>query len=954
MFATHAGDSPRSPAFPSMSSQPIHSLSVADAFALLETSATGLSDQEVQSRLSLYGPNILSEQRGEPLWIKYLTQLLQPMVGILSVIAILFVVLGDPAMALVILTLAVANTVFAVRREYRAEQAVQKLQKILPVYARVLRDDQETSVPASEVVVGDILILAEGDNIPADARVIEEYGLRVNNATLTGEALAARKIAEPSIQQDISELEQPNLIFAGTSVAAGTGRAVVFAAGMLTQFGRLANLTQSIADEPSPFQRELKRLTNLIGLVAAGIAALVILVGLTQGIQNLGQAEVFLLALGILVAAIPEGLPATLTLSLAMAVQRLAQKGVLAKRLNIVETLGTVSVICTDKSGTLTQNQMTVREVWVAGQFIKVSGVGYEPVGEFTPTPENQPWEEDLMSLLDAASCCNNARIHPPGPDHPVWTSLGDQTEAALKVAALKVKINERALGILYPRVHEIPFDARRKRMTTIHRETDHEIAFTKGAPREVLALCSYILYNGETIPLDNTLRKAILDANDACARRALRVLAIARRKLPFVAGPYTPESTERDLVFLGLMAMMDPPRPEVEQAVQTCREAGIRIVMITGDYGLTAESLARRVGMLSTPNPRIITGAELEDMSDLDVQKTLEGEVLFARMAPEHKMRMVAAFQSRGDIVAVTGDGVNDAPALRKADVGVAMGIVGTDVAKEAADIILTNDNFGAIVSAIEEGRGVFDNIRKFITYIFSSNVPEILPFLVTATFPAIPLALNVRQILAIDLGTDFFPAIALGMEKPEPNVMHRPPRRPHQPLIDNALLVRAFLWLGLIETALCYVGFFSVYLFSGNAAASGIGPWLAHLPWPPALALALTPEEANVVAVTVFHAGVVMAQVGNAFACRSESERGRRLGWVSNRNLLLAVGLEVVAIFAMVYLPPLANVFGHQPIPPIYWIGLGLFGLILYSLDWIRKRLSQRISASRINQGG
>ncbi len=927
-----------------MIDKPIHAVSVEETFQLLETSPNGLTGQEVAARLALYGHNILSEQRRDPLWMRFVTQLFQPLVGILAAIAFLFLLQGDAAMALVILTLAVANSLFAIWREYRAEQAVEKLQQILPVYTRVLRNGEEHSVPAADIVVGDVLILAEGDNIPADARVIEAYGLRVNNATLTGEALAARKVADPSYQQDISELEQPNLIFAGTSVTAGTGRAVVYATGMLTQFGRLAHLTQTIKDEPSPFQRELKRLVNVITLIAASIAALVVVIGFTQGIRGVETEGILLLALGILVAAIPEGLPATLTLSLAIAVQRLAQKGVLAKRLSTVETLGTVSVICTDKSGTLTQNQMTVREIWVAGQTLKVSGVGYEPVGDFSPSPNNQPWEEDLMCLLDAASCCNNARIHSPTPEHPTWSSLGDQTEAAMKVAALKMKINENALGILYPRVHEIPFDARRKRMTTIHREIDHEIAFTKGAPREVLQLCTHILYNGETIPLDNRLRKQILDANDAFARRALRVLAVARRKLPLGAAPYAAETIERDLVFLGLMAMMDPPRPEVEQAVQTCREAGIRIVMITGDYGLTAESLARRVGMLSTPNPRIITGAELDEMSDVDIQKALEGEVLFARMAPEHKMRMVAAFQARGDVVAVTGDGVNDAPALRKADVGVAMGIVGTDVAKEAADIILTNDNFGAIVSAIEEGRGVFDNVRKFITYIFSSNVPEVLPFLVSATFPAIPLALTVRQILAIDLGTDLFPAIALGMEKPEPNVMKKPPRRPNQPLIDNGLLLRAFLWLGMIETALCYVGFFSVYLFTGNAQASGIGGFLFNLPYPRALVLPFSAETAQVLAVTVFHAGVVMAQVGNAFACRSESERGRQLGWTSNPGLLLAIALEVVGILAIIYIEPLAVIFGHQPIPAVYWLGLSLFGLILYSLDWIRKQILRR----------
>jgi Ca2+-transporting ATPase len=380
----------------------------------------------------------------------------------------------------------------------------------------------------------------------------------------------------------------------------------------------------------------------------------------------------------------------------------------------------------------------------------------------------------------------------------------------------------------------------------------------------------------------------------------------------------------------------MDPPRPEVEQAIKTCRQAGIRIVMITGDYGLTAESLARRVGMLSTPNPRIITGAEVEEMSEIELQKALGQEALFARMAPEHKLRLVSAFQAQGDVVAVTGDGVNDAPALRKADVGIAMGMVGTDVAKEAADIILTNDNFGAIVYAIEEGRAIFDNIRKFITYIFSSNVPEILPFMISASFAYIPLALNVRQILAIDLGTDILPAIALGMEKPEPDVMQKPPRSRHQRLIDNGLLIRAFLWLGLIEAAMCYVGFFSVYLFSGNIDMFGM-PFLAQIPFPSFLRLSLTKEQVELMAVTVFHAGVVMSQV----ACRSEATRGRSLGWASNRYLLFAVLVEIVGIVILIYWAPLAQRFEHIPLPIFYWVGLSIFSLSIYSIEWIRKHI-------------
>lgn len=922
-----------------MGAQPIHHLRVPDVYNALETSPDGLSTSEAESRYSLYGENVLREQRREPLWLKLATHFIHPLF-ILLILAGFLSLFSDWILALVIWVITFTNTGFSFWREHRAEQATAKLQEILPDYAHVLRNNTEMHIPSRQVVPGDILVLAEGDNIPADARVVEEYGLRTNNATLTGESVAARKIADACFQQGISELEQANLIFAGTSIAAGTGRAVVYATGMLTQFGRIAHLTQSVPEETSPFQRELLQIVRVTTGVAMSLGLLILAVGFFENDFDLSPEQLLIFALGVIVAAIPEGLPATLTLSLAMSVQRLTGKGVLVKKLNTVETLGSISVICTDKSGTLTQNQMTVREIWVARQRLKVTGVGYEPKGGFAPAPQGQEWDEDLFSLLEAASCCNNARLNPPSAEHPTWTSLGDQTEAALKVAAFKAGINEQELMQIYPRIHEIPFDARRKRMTTIHREKDSEIAFIKGAPREILQLCTHIQINREIIELDNILRAEIMSANDSFARKALRVLAIAQRVLPQRSSPYTAESVENELVFLGLMAMMDPPRPEVEQAVQICRQAGIRIIMITGDYGLTAESLARRVGMLASKNPRIVTGAELDEISDLELHQILEDEALFARMAPEHKLRLVSAFQSRGEVVAVTGDGVNDAPALRKADVGIAMGLVGTDVAKESADVILTNDNFGAIVSAIEEGRSVYHNVRKFMTYIFSSNVPEIMPFIVSASIPGIPLALGVKQILAIDLGTDLFPAIALGTEIPEPDVMMRPPRKRDQRILDNNLLLRSFLWLGMIETVLCFSGFFAVYLLSGNAGEISAIPWLAQIPIPSLLIHPLSLQQAQIMAVTVFHAGVVMAQIGNAFACRSETNRNSQLGWGSNRYLLISIAIEIISILLLVYSPPLAKAFDHEPIPGKYWLGLSFFGLVLYGLEWIRKQ--------------
>jgi Ca2+-transporting ATPase len=928
-----------------MSNTPIYSLRVNEVCEALETTSTGLANAEAEARLSLYGHNLLSKHKKEPIWEKLLQEFIHPPALVLLIVGLVALSEFDVVLTLIIWSIILVNTGFSFWREYRAEQAIEKLREILPSFAHILREGVESYIPSSDVVPGDILVLAEGDNIAADARVIEEYGLRTNNSTLTGEAIPARKTADSSIQSGLSELDRPNLIFAGTSIASGTGRAVVFSTGMMTQFGRIAHLTQSIKEEPTPFQKELNQLSKFTAWIALGIGAIVVVVGYYS--LKFPVKEVTLLALGIVVAVIPEGLIATLTLSLAAATQRLAQKGVLAKKLATVEKLGQVSVICTDKSGTLTQNQMTVRDIWVAQKRIKVTGVGYEPQGSFLPDPKGQAWEKDLRRLLEVASCCNNARVNPPSMEHPGWTSLGDQTEAALKVAAMKDGVLEEAANRILPRIHEIPFDARRKRMTTIHREAGREIAFVKGAPREVLQLCSGIFLNGKSLPLTNQLRAEIMGVNDDYARGALRVLALARRELPARTGAYTAEGVEQDLIFLGLMAMMDPPRPQVEKAVQACREANIRIVMITGDYGLTAESLARRVGMLTTPNSLIITGAELDELSDIALQELLNKEVLFARMAPEHKMRLVSAFQQRGDVVAVTGDGVNDAPALRKADVGISMGIVGTDVAKEAADIILTQDDFGAITAAIEEGRGVYDNIRKFITYIFSSNIPELMPFMVKANFPLMPLALSVRQILAIDLGTDMFPALALGMEKPEPDVMKRPPRPRNQPLLDRGLLSRAF-WLGMIEATLCFIGFISIFILSGHVHRIGLS-FLAPLEHLVAFKLSLSFEKATLLAATVYHAGVVTAQVGNAFACRSDRTRSSYLGWLSNKYLLIGILVELFSIVGIIYVPFLAKIFNHAPLPGWMWIGLGLNALVLYSIEWIRKAINRGLKRLR-----
>jgi Ca2+-transporting ATPase len=928
-----------------MPSAPIYSIRPNEVYAALETCPEGLSAPEARSRMDLYGPNRLHVVK--PVSLEYrrlIDQISHPMAILLWAAGLIAFIGGRPVLGSAIWLVVLVNAVFSFLQEYRAERAISSLEKLLPDYARILRDGAEVSLPTAEIVPGDILVLAEGDNIPADARVVEEFGLRVNNAALTGEALPSRKSAEASTRAELTEVERPNLIFAGTSVASGTARAIVHSTGPLTQFGRIARLTQETPPRPGRLKKEMGRITRLFTIAALCVGTLSFSWGVWQ--EDIPWLNAFLLTIAIIVAVIPEGLVPTLTLSLAIAVQRLARRGVLVKSLSMMESIGTASVICTDKSGTLTQNQMTVRELWMGDQRYRVSGSGYEPKGGFSPSPSG-PDRGDFQMLLSAAALCNNSRLLPPSPERPNWYYLGDQTEAALRVLALKGGVDEQAEGKILPRIHELPFDARRKRMSTIHAWGDEETAFVKGAPREVLHLCTHIRIQGEDRPLDQELRTRILAANDGYARNALRVLALAYRRLPLrssAGADYSSEMVERSLVFLGLAAMMDPPRPEVADAIERCKKAGVRLVMITGDYGLTADSLARRIGMLTTDNPRILTGAELDQISDAQLQLLLREEVIFARMAPEHKLRLVAAFQERGDVVAVIGDGVNDAPALRKADIGIAMGRSGTDVAREAADIILTDDNFGAVADAVAEGRAVFDNLRKFSAYIFSSNIPEVIPLILSALFD-IPMTLTVTQILAIDMGTDLLPALALGSERPEPETMTHPPRKRNQPLLDRSVFARS-LWVGFLEMVLCYAGFFFVYYWMDPVAWRN----LLQPVWVPyGDMLGTASGRAYILATTVFLAGVVMCQIGNAFACRTSRGRVGTLGYFSNRGLLLSAALAAALIFGLVYIPFFNNLFELLPIPREFWAFLTLFAPAIYLMEKIRKSLLLRSSLSR-----
>ncbi|CAG0940919.1 partial sodium/potassium-transporting ATPase subunit alpha,E; H+/K+-exchanging ATPase, partial [Candidatus Brocadiaceae bacterium] len=686
---------------------------------------------------------------------------------------------------------------------------------------------------------------------------------------------------------------------------------------------------QELREEKSPLQMEIEKVTKIVTFLSVAMGVVFFFLGTYIGKLNVAAAFVF--AIGIIVANVPEGLLPTVSLSLAMAVQRMARRNALIKRLSSVETLGCTTLICTDKTGTLTTNEISVTKIFVNGKIINISGVRYEPAGNFyfrgISLSRREMVENGMDILFDACVLCNNAGLLPPGTERERWGIVGDPTEAALLVMAAKggVDVEERQNAL--PGLGQLPFEAVRKRMTSINLSDGKPLAYVKGAPREILDLCTHILTNGKVESLTDSMRETILSKNDSMAKDGLRVLGITYRPLDFSEG-FTIENTEKDLVFLGLVGMMDPPRPEVPKAIELCHRAGIRVVMITGDYGLTALSIAKKIGLTKTVNPKIITGNELSEMDDEALRKLLrEEEVVFARVSPEHKMRVVTAFKDIDAIVAVTGDGVNDAPALKKADIGVAMGIRGADVAKEAAAMILTDDNFASIVAAIEEGRAVYANIKKFVTYIFASNIPEIVPFIAFVLFK-IPLPLTVMQILAVDLGTDMVPALGLGTEPPEPGIMDKPPRPQNKRLLDMSLLLRAYCFLGPMEAVACMAGFFFIYFQYG---------WLPGTVMPDSGVIYLT-------ATTMSLTGIVATQIGNVFACRTERESVFKVGFFENKLVLLGIVSELAIISTLIYTPFLQKIFGLAPIGLKQWGFLFVFTPFLFLMEEGRKWIVRR----------
>ncbi|MDT7574563.1 MAG: hypothetical protein QOH17_896 [Pseudonocardiales bacterium] len=894
---------------------------LAELYRDLRTSPSGLAGREAARRQTVYGPNELT-RRGGPQWPRELMeQFTQPLVLLLGVAAVLAWVGGTPALSFAVIAVIVLNAGFAFVQERQAERAVDALASFLPPTARVVRDGVRIEIGASALVPGDVLVIAEGDRVCADARIIDG-DLVLDLSALTGESLPTNRSAQPSPVTG-PLLEANDLVFSGTTCTGGEATTVVTRTGMHTELGRIAALSQRGHTPPSPLERQVRRVTWIIAAVAVAVGAAFVPVGLAAG---LAWAAAITFSIGLIVANVPEGLLPTITLALASGVRQLARKGAVVKRLSAVETLGSVTVICTDKTGTLTENRMRVTRLWLLGSELDAA----RPVDD-----------QRTLLLASTAAVCTTAEA--PNATQPAGT--GDPTELALLRLASDLGVGVAPAQRHSARQAVFHFDAHLKRMSTVDTEAATgagvAVVHTKGAPEAVLPCCARVLGpHGDAVPLDDATRGELQQTVNRYAAAGLRVLAVARR----VLGPVNGRADDRDtvesgLVLVGLVAMVDPPRVAVPDAVARAHRAGIRIHVVTGDYGPTAAEIARQVG-IGKAGGRIVTGEELDRLGDAGLDALLAGdeEIVFARTSPESKLRICEALQTGGAIVAMTGDGVNDAPALRHADIGVAMGRSGTDVARDAATMVLTDDDFATIVAAIGAGRQVFDNVRKFVLYIFAHAVPEVVPFLVFAlTGGAVPLPLTVLQILAIDLGTETLPALALGREPAEPGAMDRPPRPRSAGVVDRGLLLRAWLLLGTVSAILVMGGFLVTLLQAG---------WHLGDPTGPGSAL----HQVYLQATTITFAGIVACQIGTAFAARTDHASLRSVGLWSNPLLLWGIAFELVFTAAVIYVPWLQDVFGTAALHPLQLAVIVPFPFVVWGADelvrWLRRRHSASIT--------
>ncbi|MEM2110542.1 MAG: calcium-translocating P-type ATPase, PMCA-type [Candidatus Bathyarchaeia archaeon] len=906
-----------------------HAKNVEEIFETLETSYEGLNSEEAEQRLRKYGPNkIIAKEGVSPLKI-FLNQFKDIFVLMLiaAIIISLFIAFSKPepptiedyADSITIGVIVALNATVGFVQEFRSEKAIEAMKKLTAPKANVIRDGKNTIISAEEVVPGDVLLLETGDRVAADARIIESIDLKTDEAVLTGESTPVEKGVEV-VAENTSVSDRKNMVFMATHIVYGRGKAVVTSTGMGTEFGKIAGLVQAMEEEETPLKAKLERFAKKLGIFIVLACAVIFVLELIDPARPGEVIDSFFTAVALAVSAVPEGLPAVVTVTLALGARELAKRNAIIRRLSSAETLGAVTVICSDKTGTLTKGEMTVRKIYVNGRNIDVTGVGYEPKGEFLLENKNINIREDkeLSLLLTGATLCSNSK-------YDGKSVIGDTTEGALIVAAAKAGLIKEELEKEYPRVHEIPFTSERKRMTTVHKSSEGRIlAFMKGAPEIVLNHCSYILKDGKPEKLSENERKTILQMNENMANEALRVLGVAYKELSYIkwekfSEKEIPEQIENNLIFIGLEGMIDPPREEAKTANQLCQKAGVKTVMITGDHKLTAIAVAKEIGIMQSSG-LALTGEELDRLSDEEFEKIVENVVVYARVSPEHKLRIVKALKNKGHIVAMTGDGVNDAPALKQADIGVAMGITGTDVTKEAADMVLADDNFATIVKAIEGGRTIYDNIRKFSFFLLRSNFDELV---VIGTFAllGLELPLTAGMILWINLMTDGAPAIALSQDPPADDVMNRPPRDPKEGVLQGRVAsILATMVTQFIGTAVLF--------------------YIAYYIWKEPV------EEAR----TLAFIQATMQELVVVWNCRSEKKNAFRVGFRNNKYLLAAVIFSAAITFVVPYTGILLGypLFGTAPMTIQDWaivIPFSLMGfLILPEVFYNRKILRWR----------
>ena len=838
-----------------------HAYAANNVLSELKTSEKGLSEEEAKNRLSIYGPNEIKEgAKVSPLKI-FLSQFKSIVVWILIAATFISAFLREYIDAIVILVILALIAIIGFFQEYRAEKAIEALKKLASLKATVLRGGKKQDIDAKELVPGDIIILKTGDKIPADARLLRLHNLQVQEAALTGESQPVKKDLR-ELPEKTQIADQRNTVFSGTIVVSGHAEAVVIATGMQTEIGKIAAMIEEVKPDLTPLQKKMNQLGKRLGIITILITIIIFVTGLL--VHKASWLDMLLVAVSLGVAAIPEGLPAVVTVSLALGTRRMLKRNALVRRLPSVETLGSTTVICTDKTGTLTMNEMTVTKLYTNGKIIGVTGTGYETKGQFMY--QGKPvGTSEVSHLLITGALNNNADLRNN-------TVIGDPTEGALIVSAAKAGFIKEKLETEYPRLDEIEFTSERKMMTTVNKHGSERVAYVKGAPEVVLKCCSHIYLNGAVKRLTEEARQEVLRINHQFAEQALRVLGFAYKTL--IDG-----ASENNLIFVGLQAMMDPPREEAKTAVEKCKQAGIKIIMITGDHEITAKAVAKEIGL----SGKVLTGEKLDEIKDLEA--IVEGIAVFARVNPEHKIKIVDALKKKGHVVAMTGDGVNDAPALKKADLGISMGITGTDVSKEASSMILTDDNFASIVNAVEEGRGTYDNIRKYLAYLLSGNIAEVMIIFLGIIF-GLPLPLTATQILLINLVTDGLPAIALSADPFEPNAMSRKPRKQDEPIYKG---LRAFFVYYPIAVIIAALAIFSwIYFNEGNLLKAQTATFLT----------------------------IAMFELYQALSCRSTIYPVAKIGIFKNKYLVMAVLLSFAVIVASIFIPPLAALFDMAPL--------------------------------------